>query len=563
MDFDPKNVPAIAKKIYQDSLSKELTESRAAHAKLAAAYSVYIAHSDSELAKLRAQNERLTAETEKLHAEIAALSAQHASSRDAWEAAEQANAGALARLSAELEEQRAAMIALEADCENARAAWKAADEANAVAIASLETQLEEQRMATTAVQAEQETARAAFELARESVAVAHASEIAELTARLEEQGVAMAALQAKREEAQAASEVAQQSSQATLEALSAENEKVHAALIALQTANETLKFEAEQAVQLRQSSRRDEELAACRAVASKCVFIMGFARSNTTLILSMLNCAGNALLLGEADFFLGGHGDNFTAWYNAQHQRFGNQVTKSSYAPNFIPDRPHTWWEWLEEAGKYYDRVGDKIAVSHFHMSETTPEQFRTFHEARFISARYIFALRNPVDVMISSAKLMKITTDADMTRLIIGWLDFMETWADSLRIFPHTMTVLSERFDEKTVEALGQFTDLNLSGAERLINSANRRKHQLPKTFPTLALVKPLLEDIYAEATAATDESRAHWQAEQKRDSFANDTSGSRPGTVAMTSRPLGRVWLKVRELRGELSMTLEAGAS
>jgi len=373
-------------------------------------------------------------------------------------------------------------------------------------------------------------------------------------------------LQAQLEEARAALESAQHSSQAALESRSlekAENERVHAALNTLRAANETLELEAERAAQLLQSSIMDEELAGCRAVASKCILVIGFARSNTTLILSMLNGAGNAFLLGEANFFLDNHGENFTEWYTTQHQLYKGQVTKSSYAPRFIPDRPHKWWELLYEANKYYNHIGEKSVISQIRVNESKPERFRAFHEARFISARYVFTLRNPADVLISSAKLMGITTDADMARLIIAWLGFMEIWADSLRIFPQTMTVAAERFDEKTVKALELFTGLDLRGAALLINPANRRKHKLSEDFLTLARVKPLLEEIYADAVAAIDENSALRQAEQKRDSTANDTSGIRPGTVAIMSRPLGRVWLKTRELRGELSWTLEADKS
>jgi chromosome segregation ATPase len=63
----------------------------------------------------------------------------------------------------------------------------------------------------------------------------------------------------------------------------------------------------------------DDEIDTCRRLASTCVFVIGFARSNTTITTEMLNCATNALILAEANFFFGNHGDSFAASYNRQH----------------------------------------------------------------------------------------------------------------------------------------------------------------------------------------------------------------------------------------------------
>ena len=347
------------------------------------------------------------------------------------------------------------------------------------------------------------------------------------------------------------------------DALAQDMEAAHAsALGELGTANDALRAsigmleaEAQQVSTARSVALIEEEIETCREIAEKCVFIMGFARSNTTITLGMLNCADNALLLGEADFFLDHHGENFTKWYNDQHKDFENQITKSSYAPDFVPEKSHKWWQWLKEASKFYDCIGEKIALSHYHLGESRPDIFRAFHEARFISSRYIFTLRNPIDVLLSSAKLMNLTTDQDMTRLMLAWLDFMQLWADSIRIFPRTMTLVAERLGEGMVADLEAFTGLDLGDASLLINPGNRRQHKLSKNFPTLVRFRSDLEELYAIAIAAIDESSALWQAEQKRNSAANDTPGNKNGTVAMTSRPLGRVWLRVQELRESLS--------
>ena len=82
-------------------------------------------------------------------------------------------------------------------------------------------------------------------------------------------------------------------------------------------------------------SYNSEEFAVCRRLERKAVFIVGFARSSTTVTLQILNAAKNAFILGEANFYLPNAEARFRDWYNRMHIEFNNQITKSSYAPDF------------------------------------------------------------------------------------------------------------------------------------------------------------------------------------------------------------------------------------
>lgn len=305
-----------------------------------------------------------------------------------------------------------------------------------------------------------------------------------------------------------------------------------------------------------------EEISTCRRVASKCLFIVGFARSNTSITLSILNCAANALLLGEADFFLRHHGDAFSVWYNQQHRQFRNQITKSSHAPDFLSG-PHSWWQWLDSAGQFYDVVGEKIALSDYHLSEAPPDTFLAFFEARFLTSQFVFMLRNPVDVLLSSAKLFRVADDTGMVRLCVAWLDYMEIWANFIRVFPRTMTIIVERFGEATVSDLANFTGLDLEQASLLINHANKRQHRLTRKFPTLLRLKGHLEALYEHAIAAADDNKVLWQAEQKLGSDSMETGEDDFDSFAKHQRPLGQVWLAVEKLRRELPPLLNEVAS
>jgi len=307
----------------------------------------------------------------------------------------------------------------------------------------------------------------------------------------------------------------------------------------------------------------DAEIATCRALAHKCIFIVGFGRSNTTITQEILNCAPNALLLGEANFFLGNHGNRFSDWYNNQHRQFLNQITKSTYAPDLLPERSHSWWEWLDSASKIYDFVGEKIAFSDYHLGEAPPDRFMAFHEARFLTSRYIFMLRNPIEVLLSAAKLLQVEDDAGVLRLCAAWLTYIQLWSDSIRVFPSTLSLLCERFGKNTVSQLETFTGLEIGDAMLLLSNEAKGAHELTDRFPTLVRLKPALERLYADVVAAVDENPALWQAEQKRNfAVGKRKRGAKTSGIA-AERPLGRVSVTARELRQSVQSLLDERTS
>jgi hypothetical protein len=207
--------------------------------------------------------------------------------------------------------------------------------------------------------------------------------------------------------------------------------------------------------------------------------------------------------------------------------------------------------------------VGEKIALSDYHLSVAPPPTFLAFFETRFLTSRYIFTLRNPVDVLLSSARLLKIGDDAGMVRLCVAWLDFMQMWADFIRVFPRTMTLLADQFGEHSVREMEEFTGLHLGDAHLLLDPRNKRKHKLSGRFPTLVRIRNELESIYASAVAAVGENKALWQAEQKRNPEAALVEGAKVESPSRVERPLGRVWRSVQSLRSELQSMLKDAAS
>lgn len=522
-DLQSHEIPAVARRIAHDELvgrvgmlEGELAKERAGAAGLAK----QLTCARDELEAHRKVQAEFFAKEKSLTAELARLSAEIETTRSALAEREAAHADAeegLAQLARELSElqsgeaSRSARIAeLEALVAERDAAIKASEAATADIVKQLEA------------------------LSRQL----GDRELQEM--RLTEQVTDLRAALTEREAAAQAADTARTEIETQLEALSEQ-------LQVLQEHTERQKC-------------RDDELATCGALADKCLFVVGFARSNTTITTELLNAAKNALILGEADFFVGDHDERFSSWFNERHRSFQNQITKSSYAPDFVPERPHTWWQWLESAGRFYGCIGTKIALSDFHLSRVSPDEFRQFHEARFLSSGYIFLLRNPTDALLSTAKLLRVVDDEGMIRLCAAWLDYMQLWADFIRVFPRSITLICERFGETTVDELEAFTGLDLGDAKLLLNPANQRTHKLTGKFPSLRRLKTQLDEIYADAIVAADENRALWQAEQKRTAAANEANGTALGSIALASRPLGRVWLRAHDLRKEITLPRKA---
>ncbi len=78
-----------------------------------------------------------------------------------------------------------------------------------------------------------------------------------------------------------------------------------------------------------------EEIKTCRSIANRCAFVLGPARSGTTILAQLVNTSDRAYLTTEANLYQAGHHPDFREWYNHQHLLFENQISKMSYAAPF------------------------------------------------------------------------------------------------------------------------------------------------------------------------------------------------------------------------------------
>jgi hypothetical protein len=265
--------------------------------------------------------------------------------------------------------------------------------------------------------------------------------------------------------------------------------------------------------------KRSIEIEACRLLAPNSVFVAGFGRSSTTIISHLVNSSRGALVLNEANFYIDrdNNRSRFVDLYNQQHFSFGNQASKVTCIPDFLPDDNHTWWEWLLVASCYYKTLGDKMAFGPYHFDTVDPHRIRAFFEARFFDARYIFTIRDPISTMLSNARLAGFTDNYEMKRYIVAWLKYVQLWADWVRIFPNTLTLMAEELDAQVVTKIENFTGLSLSGAEKLLDREEQRTYKERDKFTTLVDVADELTAIFHFVKQALKDDRVLWQADQK----------------------------------------------
>jgi hypothetical protein len=295
---------------------------------------------------------------------------------------------------------------------------------------------------------------------------------------------------------------------------------------------------------LRSQDLFEQELAACRSIAKRCAFVFGPARSGTTIVAQLINASDRAFLTTEANYHLACPHPDFRAWYNNQHRQFGNQICKSTYAPNLGNPGESAWWNWLERAAVHFDIVGDKSAFKDFTPGRYDFNSVMSFFEARFFASRYIFIFRDPIQTILSSITLW----NSDPLSLVLSWACFVRFWADFVRIFPCTLTILHSQLEQAKVAEIGAFLGIDLTESDRLLDQREQRLHRLADAGAgeSVSRLVPLLQMIYGEIKETLSSPRVLLQCDQKCDRQGGLTAvpGARPTDIALETTPVGRAW-------------------
>lgn len=203
------------------------------------------------------------------------------------------------------------------------------------------------------------------------------------------------------------------------------------------------------------------------------LFIIGSARSGTTILQDALNDSRDVYLFGEPDFHTDPGTADFAFRYNRQHRLRLNQETKSSFCPAFFAgDAP--WSTYFLHLSRLHRYVGSKIVLnpgSEDHMADLFD-----FHMRYFYRSRYVFTFRNPLDSIVSIRQLSSYLVETnpqiaegegvEYGRALTVYVHIIRYFIRMLRTFPFVDVVFMEDDPADTFDRLRRHLGIDLSGS-------------------------------------------------------------------------------------------------
>ena len=201
-------------------------------------------------------------------------------------------------------------------------------------------------------------------------------------------------------------------------------------------------------------------------VSRRGLFVVGHARSGTTVLQNALNDSPDVYLCGEAHFHSASGAAGFPRRYNAQHRSWKNQETKGTYCP-ILSDGEETWWETLRRLADVYRYVGDKIVVNTGEMAMTS-DDFIDFYSRNFYASQYIFTFREPAAVLRSTQQLWSYVGAPIPEPLLIlnRFITVIQIYIRMVRTFPHVSCVFHDDVSPNTFDIIGGLLDIDLSNS-------------------------------------------------------------------------------------------------
>ena len=206
----------------------------------------------------------------------------------------------------------------------------------------------------------------------------------------------------------------------------------------------------------------------------KLVFIVGNARSGTTIVANILNLSENIYVMEEANLFIHLTKSDFPEWFNAKNRDAGKPPRKGTYVPPFAGEE-ETGLATLRRLARDYDFVGDKVAFNPLETFDCRSQQLYFFEEhAKFFSGcRYILTMRNPHESLLSMHRMFPSET---LPRLLWCWLESLRYSCIYLTYFKRCRMVFSESIGPEAFSAIGEFMGLELSAPKEHFSDRSRQ---------------------------------------------------------------------------------------
>jgi len=206
----------------------------------------------------------------------------------------------------------------------------------------------------------------------------------------------------------------------------------------------------------------------------KYCFIVGNARSSTTIITQIVNSSSSVVLLEEANFYRSSFNHNFVDDFNLQHQSTGKFPAKGRFLPTAW--RGKSPLEIMEIYENHYALIGEKIAFGPFGSINGVGQQdlFLDFHYSKFHTSKYLFTAREPLSSLMSLRRLFPLYSASN---LLAGWIESLMCVVMAVRLFPFYKVIISDQLNKKTLSNIYSFLNIQGDIPSNWIYSAKRKR--------------------------------------------------------------------------------------
>jgi hypothetical protein len=208
------------------------------------------------------------------------------------------------------------------------------------------------------------------------------------------------------------------------------------------------------------------------------LFVIGAARTGTTILQNALNHSPAIFLFGEPNLHLETEEGNFAARYNAMHRSWSNQKTKSTFCPPILLTDGSAE-DYLNRLSRSYSWVGSKIVVNN-RRDQDWIQRLSAYHCQRFYTARYVFTFRNPI-AAVKSTRDLQLLVGAEVdsaSNLLANYLETLQLFVCAVRNLPHVRAVFHEEMGAARLESLGSWLNVDLSASHAYYDQARVRPY-------------------------------------------------------------------------------------
>ncbi len=251
------------------------------------------------------------------------------------------------------------------------------------------------------------------------------------------------------------------------------------------------------------------DLQALRSLDRQGLFILGCARSGTTILTRSLNRSPDLLLLEESNFFLLNGVSDFVNYFNALHTSMGNRCLKGTYlTPPLTPESGPM--ATLLRLASYYRLVGEKVALGPHDYPPNWPQTYLDFQGKFFFHSKYLYIMRTPAESIWSMHKMFP---HRPISMLFEVWLRSIALSLDAYHVFPDSKIVFFDDLGPQLIERLSPWLGVQIPS---LPGTFGRR--YMYSALPSGQTPQPLLPfaDLCRECTALYRDLRENFSKEE-----------------------------------------------